>query len=102
VAALVTRIERERTVLQLVNLSPFESREVIVQAGTFGEHNFTTVKYQRREKNRPLERTVEVNGKFFQVTLEPGCGITLDLGVKRYANQPSYAFPWHGSKVPVR
>jgi hypothetical protein len=102
VAALVTRIERERTVLQLVNLSPFESREVIVQAGTFGEHNFTTVKYQRLEKNGPVEQTVEVNGKFFQIALQPGCGITLDMGVRRYANQPSYAFPWHASKIPVR
>jgi hypothetical protein len=102
VAALVTRIERERTVLQLVNVSPFESRNVIVQAGTFGEHNFTTVKYQRLEKNGPVEQTVEVNGKFFQVALQPGCGITLDMGVRRYANQPSYAFPWHGSKIPVR
>ena len=71
VAALVTRIERERTVLQLVNVSPFESRNVIVQAGTFGEHNFTTVKYQRLEKNGPVEQTVEVNGKFFQVALNP-------------------------------
>jgi hypothetical protein len=75
---------------------------VIVQAGTFGEHNFTTVKYQRLEKNVPLEQTMEVNGKFFQVALEPGCGVTLDMGVERYANRPSYAFPWHGSKIPVR
>ncbi len=102
VAALVTRVERERTVLQLVNLSLFETRRVIVQAGTFGEHNFTTVKYQRLEKNGPAEQTVDVNSKFFQVALEPGCGVTLDMGVRRYANPPSYAFPWHGSKIPVR
>jgi hypothetical protein len=102
VAALVTRIERERTVLQLVNLNPLESRRVIVQAGTFGEHNFTTVKYQRLEKNAPVDQAVEVNGKFFEVALEPGCGITLDMGVRRYTNRPSYAFPWHGSKIPVR
>jgi hypothetical protein len=102
VAALVTRVEKERTVLQLVNLSPFEARDVIVQAGAYGEHNFTAVKYRRMANGRPQDQTLDVNGKYFHVTLQPGCGVTLDMGVKRYANKPSYTFPWHGDSVPVR
>jgi hypothetical protein len=95
VAGLVRKIEAGRIELELVNLSPFHSREVIVQAGTFGEHNFTTVKASGGE-------AVEVNRKFLSVRLAPGAGATLDMGLKRYANKPSYAFPWHGDTVPVK
>jgi hypothetical protein len=41
-----------------------------------------------------------VNRKFFQVSRAPGAGIVLDLGMKRFANRPTYAFPWHGDSVP--
>lgn len=115
VAALVRKLEPERTVLELVNLNIFESRDVIVQAGAYGEHLFTTVKYPERvDEDRPqpdeftraaptlVERTVAVNRKFFQVRLRPGCGLTLNIGTKRFVHRPSYAFPWHGDTIPVR
>ena len=115
VAALVTRVEADRAVLQLINLNPFETREVIVQAGTFGEHQFTRVKYPVRTDPEALqpehltrppfrleERVAAVNRKFFAVRLPPGTGLTLDMGMKRYANQPTYAFPWHGDRIPVQ
>ena len=48
------KTEAERTVLELVNLNIFENREVIVQAGAYGEHLFTTVKYpERTDEDRP-------------------------------------------------
>jgi hypothetical protein len=115
VAALVRKLEPERTVLELVNLNIFENRDVIVQAGAYGEHLFTTVNYPERvDEDRPqpdeftradptlVERTVAVNRKFFQVRLRPGCGLTLNLGTKRFVHRPSYAFPWHGDTIPVR
>jgi hypothetical protein len=95
VAALVRKVERERLMLELVNLSAFHTRDVIMQAGTFGEHNFTTVKPSPGE-------AVEVNRKFVQVRMAPGAMVSLDLGLKRYANKPTYAFPWHGDTVPVQ
>ncbi len=95
VAALVRKIDADSTTLDLVNLSPFDVRDVIVQAGTFGEHMFTTVKPSRGE-------AVAVNRKYFQVRLTPGAGVTLEMGMKRFVNKPSYAFPWHGDKIPVR
>jgi hypothetical protein len=101
VGALVTQVAKERIVLQLVNLNASEPREVTVQAGTFGEHNFTTVKYQRTEGGGAPEKRLAVNAHYFQVLLEPGCGVTLEMGVTRFANKPSYAFPWHGTSVPV-
>jgi hypothetical protein len=105
VAALVTKIEADRTELELVNLSPTEIRDVIVQAGTFGEHQFTRVKYTRREElpsRKLVETSAEVNRKFLQVRLLPGVSVKLSLGVKRFANKPSYAFPWHGDTIPIR
>jgi hypothetical protein len=32
----------------------------------------------------------------------PVPGVTLEMGMKRFAGKPSYAFPWHGDTVPVR
>lgn len=55
VAVLVRKLELDRAALELVNLNPFEAREVVVQAGTFGEHNFTSVRYRRTENSKPVE-----------------------------------------------
>jgi hypothetical protein len=115
VAALVRKLSDDSVVVELVNLSPFESRDVIVQGGMYGEHQFTRVKYQMRtdrDRAQPDEfargpmtfadQYVDVNRKFFQVRLPPATGLTLEIGNKRFANKPSYAFPWHGDKLPVR
>lgn len=117
VAALVEKIEADRTVVHLVNTSALEGRRLILQASSFGEHQITEVKVRddAAEKNmavgsygRPhqpntpefgqgtsAEEAVPVDAKFFAVTLPPGTSITLDVGVRRFANKPGYAFPWH-------
>ena len=94
VAALVETIDRQGITLKLVNLHPTEQREVIVQAGAYGEHSFTHVKHGNERR--------EVNGKHLKVKLSAGTIGTLSLGMKRYVNQPTYAFPWHPDKIPVR
>jgi len=96
-------------------LSAIEERQVLVQGGGFGEHRFTQVTYQRRRElnadeaaasrtdamhfrqvveGQLEEQKVEVNDKHFLVHLEPGAQITLDLGMERCVNDPSYALPW--------
>ena len=115
VAALVTKVEADRTVLELVNLSPFDTRRIIVQGGMFGEHGFGRVTFQTRVDKDPVQPdffaraepqlardSVEVNRKFFLVELPPGTGQTLEIETKRFANKPTYAFPWHAVKIPVR
>lgn len=115
VAALVRKVDAHRTKLQMVNISPFEDRSVIVQAGMFGEHEFGRVSFPRRVDKDPIqpefsvraepvleEESREVNRKFFQVHLPPGTGITLDMETRRFANKPSYAFPWHGERIPIQ
>jgi len=100
VAALVEKLESDRTVLKLVNTSAFEIRRLIVQAGAFGEHDITEVRFiaQTKDKNGntvSTEKTVPVNKKFFAVELPPSTSIELEISVRRFVNKPGYAFPWH-------
>lgn len=107
VAALVEGLEADRTLVHLVNLSLTETRRLMVQAGAFGEHTFTTLSYQEQkeneEGNQPKEsKKAEIHHPYFVVELPPGTSIHLDIGTQRFVNQPSYAFPWHGGKVAVK
>ena len=94
VAALVDELSADRVGLQLVNLDRDKPKSLIVQAGMFAQHTFTTCESDRGE-------TVEVNGKYVQVTLRPASQVRLGLGLQRFANTPTYAFPWHGDTIPV-
>ncbi len=86
VAALVERVTSESVSVQLVNLHSSQAREVVLQAGTFGEHQFTDV--------RSAAQTATANGKLLRVRLKPGAVGRLELGMKRFVNQPTYATPW--------
>ena len=44
VGALVDKLTSDGVGIQLVNLNRNQTRNLIVQAGAFGEHEFTTVK----------------------------------------------------------
>ena len=46
VAALVDKLASDAVGIQLVNLSTTETRNTIVQAGAFGEHQFTVLKHR--------------------------------------------------------
>ncbi len=92
VAALVTKIEAERTVLTLINLSPFESHTLIVQGGAFGEHRFDAITHDVRTSDfpgshksyaadalKPHQHSVEVDDAQLRVELPPATQITLDI-----------------------
>ena len=85
-AALVEKLTADTTVLTLVNINQLEPRMVVVQAGGYGEHQFTTVRSGSSE--------VAVNASCLNVRLEPGAGARLVLGTKRYVRQPTLAHPW--------
>ena len=110
VGALVEKLTATRTVVRLVNLSPTESRQLIVQAGAFSEHRFGTVEYNARTSEWPGDlggyagtytspalstelRKADVNASHLSVELPAGMEITLDLATERYVNDPSYAMP---------
>jgi hypothetical protein len=86
VAALIDTLQAERTGVTLVNLNPSRERVVTVQGGAYGEHVIVAVD--------DGQRRVEVNGRAFDVTLAPGCGVRLDLAMRRYAATPTLKFPW--------
>jgi hypothetical protein len=115
VAALVDEVAADKVGVQLVNLSANKARTVIVQAGAYGEHSFTQAHWREqdhealkrhaglwlREEIKHVEKTVSVDGKHISVHLPPGTSIRLDLGVKRFAQSPSYAQPWHGGELKI-
>ena len=86
VAALVDSLRDDGATVTLVNTNPLAAREVIVQAGVFGEHDFTSV--EADGTRTPLA------GRWLRVNLAPGATIRLDLGMRRFANPPSYDTPW--------
>ena len=98
VAALVEGLEPERVVVGLVNLSGSETRRLIVQAGAFGEHRFTEV---RCEDGPGEGKTVRVDGKHLEIEMPRSTSIRMAIGMQRFVNRPTYAFPWHGDKVPA-
>ncbi|RIK36363.1 MAG: hypothetical protein DCC55_27475, partial [Chloroflexi bacterium] len=107
VAALVEEVGAAHARVRLVNLSPFTPRELILQAGGFGEHQFLSVRYDVRTSDYPgshheyapppLQTTTEsqpVNDRYLQLLLPPATEIILELEVARYTNQPLYTPPW--------
>lgn len=90
VAALVERITSKSVTLKLVNLHPTEARSVIIQGGMFGEHRIDRV---RQVVHYPYQ-FYTVDKKFFEVKLSPGAIGQLELDLTRFANRPSYDFPW--------
>jgi hypothetical protein len=86
VAALVEKLTADSATLTLVNVNQVDGASVVVQAGGYGEHQFLTVEAEGKK--------VAVNGAQFTVRLAPGAGARLTVGMRRYANQPTLAFPW--------
>ena len=86
VAALVDRLTPDTVSLQLVNLHPSAARDIIVQAGMFGEHNLTEAEFDGAKTS--------VNAKTISLRLRPGVTARLKLTYRLWANQPGYAFPW--------
>ena len=89
-AALVDKVSSDGAHLTLVNTDPVDSHPVLIQAGSFGEHEFTDVSV---DDGDGAPRRLAVNGKHLRVELGPAAQVTLDLGMKRSVRQPSYDFP---------
>ncbi|MFF0267054.1 hypothetical protein [Kribbella sp. NPDC004536] len=86
VGALVREVGREHLTVELVNLHGSEARELVIQAGGFGEHRFGTVVHEGKEST--------VDGRWVRVRLEPGCGVTVRLSLELFVNQPAHGFNW--------
>ena len=108
IAALVEKLEEKRTVIRLVNLNSVHSRNVVIQAGAFGEHSFGSVRYSTdvnrhsRHIGNCSQTDLEagqyisvVNDNIFHLHMPAKKEIILDLETERYVNRPTYEFPWN-------
>ena len=107
VSALVPAVSRDRIELELVNLNAWEERRVVVQAGTLGEHRFSSLRYERLTSANPggvgggraepvqtVSERAAVGSRAVEVVLPPASRIRLSLGLERGAGAPSYRLPW--------
>ena len=87
VAALVEKLTADSVTVTLVNVNQIEARDVQVQAGGYGEHQFTGVRHNGKSQ--------ELDAPYVTVHLEPGTGAQLEFKMRRYANHPTLAQPWN-------
>jgi hypothetical protein len=112
VAALVSAVSADSLTVTLVNLSPEAERSVTLQAGSFGEHAFTTARFSAATPGSgypdaganytyaaspysqpdplPHITSVVVDDVRLQVDLPPGTQIELQIGMRRYVNRAGY------------
>ncbi len=86
VGALVEKLTADSMTLTLVNTNPVEPREVVVQAGGYGEHQFVSVQMEGQ--------TTPIDSRLLNVRLAPGSGQRLQFAMRRYANTPTLQLPW--------
>jgi hypothetical protein len=108
VAALVSGIDPEGTVVELVNLDAEDERRVIVQAGAFAEHSIEDVRYTACEDGSWLgdlydyghgdpavtERGADAGGPWLTVCLPASTRVRLTLRLAMRARRPSYTSPF--------
>ncbi|RSM48683.1 hypothetical protein DMA12_06030 [Amycolatopsis balhimycina DSM 5908] len=108
VAALVSRIEPDATVVDLVNLDPGMDHAVIVQAGAFGEDTIRTVHHTVCEdpswigglydyghsEPRVTSAPARADGPWLTVRLPRSTKVRLTLGLDLRTRPPSYRTPF--------
>lgn len=86
VSALVDNLADDSVAVTLVNVDQTRAHPVIVQAGGYGEHQFTSVSINGK--------TTQTDSPVLNVHLEPGSGARIVFKMKRYTNRPTLAQPW--------
>jgi hypothetical protein len=90
VGALVEKVTADKIVLTLVNLSAEHTRQLTLQAGAYGEHRFKAVRTIHAGDSAPEGAPQVVNGRSFEIDMPAGTQITLEIGLHRFAYDPSY------------
>ena len=92
VAALVHAISPDSATVDLVNTSD-APRSVVIQAGAFREHSFTSIELSDASTGEKLT-SENLDSEWVQVDLGAGTVVRVTLGMRRYCNVPSYETPW--------
>ncbi|GAB4153635.1 MAG: hypothetical protein Fur005_04940 [Roseiflexaceae bacterium] len=88
VAVLVWAIDADSISLTITNTNLLDARQLIVQAGAFGEHQFISA----IDLDHP-DRTIDLQQRQFAIDLPPGRSLRLKLAMRRYQYRPSYSNP---------
>jgi hypothetical protein len=108
VAALVSGIEPEATVVELVNLDPLRPHTVVVQAGAFAEHTIRTVRHTvcrdeswigglfdyGHQAPEVTEKSLRVGDPWLTVELPASTRVRLTMALTLRANDASYRGPF--------
>jgi len=89
VSALIDSMSNDGVTVQIVNIDPLRKRSVVVQGGAYAEHQIASVTVD--------DATTPVDDSHFTVHLDPGAGSRFTVRMNRYANAPTFSFPWHRS-----
>ena len=92
VAALVEALTPDSVTLVLVNADPLKEKDVVVQAGAFGEHDFTEASLLDADGGEG--QATDVASRHLHVHLAPAAQVRLRVGMRLLVNPPTYAFPW--------
>lgn len=87
VAALIDKMSADSVSVTVVNLNQLDARRLIVQAGGYAEHQFTSVSIGGQ--------TQPIDNSSVSVHLAPGAGAKMTFIMRRYVNKPTMEFPWH-------
>jgi hypothetical protein len=86
VAALVENLTDTDVTVTLVNANPVHQRTFIVQGGAYAEHQLTGIAVDGRDH--------ALDHPFLTLQLAPGAASRITIKMNRYANQPTFTFPW--------
>ncbi|MQG18437.1 MAG: hypothetical protein FI687_01490 [SAR202 cluster bacterium] len=92
ISALVTNSQEKKISLTLVNLNETNIKNIIIQAGSMGEHSFGTIRYQISENSQFQESVI--NNRYLKVSMKPETQIKIELDISRSVNDITYQFPW--------
>jgi hypothetical protein len=85
VSALIEQMSATETRVTLVNTDVTAAKTFAIQAGGYAENAFTSVSVDGEAR--------KIQGSSVSVRLEPGCGATLTLAMKRFSRLPTLRFP---------
>jgi hypothetical protein len=86
VGALVESISEDGVTVSLANTDALVPKTVVVQGGAYAEHQIISASIG--------DDVTPVDHSHFAVRLAPAAVTRLSLKMKRYVNQPTFAFPW--------
>ena len=90
VAVIVDGMDATSLSMQVANIGA-DSQELVIQAGTFGEHRFESVVITGADG---AEAKHDIGDKWFALELIGGAVASLKFVISRYVNDPSYETPW--------